>query len=38
MGALPNRSYAVISKTGLSNTPEGVVVYSYVEEAIEGKK
>ena len=35
MGVLPNRKYAVISKTGLSNTPEGVVVYSSAEIALE---
>jgi len=35
MGALPNRKYAVVSKKGLSSAPDGVLVFSSVEDALE---
>lgn len=38
MGVLPNRKYAVISRTGISNVPEGAMLYSSVESALEELK
>jgi len=35
MGQLPNRKYAVVTKKGLASIPDGVLVFSSVEDALE---
>ena len=35
MGALPNRKYAVVTKQGLPSTPDGVLMFSSIEDALE---
>jgi len=34
MGILPHRKYAVVSRSGLTSIPEGVLVFSTIEDAL----